>query len=163
MFIVPLLLIAILAVGFSILQQSKKERWRKEGRCLHCGYDLRASTGRCPECGRAIPSEKADEEQGGLFDDIFATQPIEPRKPSADERMVEVARTSSPIEANFLATLFEHRGIATLIEGQPRPTDYQPPAMRVMVWSEDREPAQALLEEVARRQAARRAQESAAP
>jgi hypothetical protein len=160
MFIVPLLLIAILAVGFSILQQSRKDRRLKEGRCLHCGYDLRASTGRCPECGRAIPSEEAGENQGGLFDDIFAAQPIESRKPSAGERMVEVARTSSPIEANFLATLFEHRGIATLIEGQPRPTDYQPPAMRVMVWSEDREAAAVLLAEVARRQAARRAEDA---
>ena len=160
MFIVPLLLITIIAVGFSILQQSRKERWRDEGRCLHCGYDLRASAGRCPECGAAIPSENSEEEEAGLFDDIFATQPIEPRKSSADERMVEVARTSSPIEANFLATLFEHRGIATLIEGQPRPTDYQPAAVRVMVWSEDREPAAALLEEVARRQAARRAEDA---
>jgi hypothetical protein len=163
MYLFPLLLIALIAVAFSILQQSRKDRWLKEGRCRHCGYDLRASTGRCPECGRVIPSEKPDEEQGGLFDDIFATQPIEPRKPSAEERMVEVARTTSVIEANFLATLFEHRGIAALVEGQPRPTDYQPPSMRLMVWSEDREPAAALLEEVAKRQAARRAEESDTP
>jgi hypothetical protein len=157
MFIVPLLIIAIMVVTFSMLNQRKTEHLIKEGRCLHCGYDLRASSGRCPECGRDIPSEKSDEEEGGLFDDIFATQAIEPRRPSPDERMVEAARTTSAVEANFLATLFEHRGIATLIEGQPRPTDYQPPAMRVMVWSEDRAAAQELLDEVARRQAARRA------
>jgi len=36
-----------------------QERRRKRGLCAHCGFDLRASPGRCPECG-IVPAATPD-------------------------------------------------------------------------------------------------------
>jgi hypothetical protein len=33
-------------------RRRRAEQWSRVGLCPACGYDLRASAGRCPECGR---------------------------------------------------------------------------------------------------------------
>ena len=37
-----------------IAMRLKGSRWRREGRCPSCGYDIRATPLHCPECGAAV-------------------------------------------------------------------------------------------------------------
>ena len=55
-----------LAISFAILPalwlwryrgRRSIEQRRSMGLCLACGYDLRASSERCPECGTPIPAD----------------------------------------------------------------------------------------------------------
>ncbi len=51
---VPVMLTAALP-GWMAMRRLRRRR-RQEGKfCVGCGYDLRASTERCPECGLAMP------------------------------------------------------------------------------------------------------------
>lgn len=51
-----------LPAAFSGVGFLRKRRRRKRGVCMCCGYDLRASAERCPECGTPVPAEKRGNE-----------------------------------------------------------------------------------------------------
>jgi hypothetical protein len=40
---------------WTIFRISQRARRRQKGWCIFCGYDLRASPEKCPECGTAVP------------------------------------------------------------------------------------------------------------
>ena len=55
--VVVTLPLAILPAWWTVERVIAKRRKRQQklGLCLHCGYDLRATPDRCPECGTAVP------------------------------------------------------------------------------------------------------------
>jgi predicted RNA-binding Zn-ribbon protein involved in translation (DUF1610 family) len=46
-----MLLLMLIPIGAVIRRKHQRRRLENEGRCLACGYDLRATPDRCPECG----------------------------------------------------------------------------------------------------------------
>jgi hypothetical protein len=49
---------ALLPIGW-LNSACRGKRRARFGQCLYCGYDLRATPDRCPECGTSPPKEKA--------------------------------------------------------------------------------------------------------
>ena len=62
---VPYTWLAGLATGAAVpfaLATWRAGRRKRSGLCANCGYDLRGSTDRCPECGTPIPAVPSAEE-----------------------------------------------------------------------------------------------------
>jgi hypothetical protein len=55
---IPFWVIVMLTLALPLValrRRLRDIRWLRQGRCRACGYDLRATPGRCPECGAAAP------------------------------------------------------------------------------------------------------------
>ena len=48
---IPTVVLAIGSISFVLIPRHRRRKRKKLGLCVNCGYDLRASKDRCPECG----------------------------------------------------------------------------------------------------------------
>jgi hypothetical protein len=62
-YIVPAFVFALAAAAKVTFRRVLAEKRRRAGRCVACGYDIRATRDRCPECGTCPSQSRAAAEE----------------------------------------------------------------------------------------------------
>jgi hypothetical protein len=142
-----------------------KERFEMR-QCVSCGYDLRASDSRCPECGFPIQAPELPltvRLNSSAMKNDWPSEPIETRKPRADECRVEVYASGETMSVDALAAQLEARGISTSVSDSHSKT-LDPISMvtvehwdkKIAVWSGDVERATGIIQGFSEISASRR-------